>query len=173
MLILMWSLNASLAWPAAICAKWHGQPATHNSGFLLINLDVTEFLLLIITFVLSTLRLTQLFHSIFSDSKHCSIAAKITDALAASLPSVRHIETVVGDLVRTLDVKYTYTSRFHFFNTLIIWAIMTHTIGISFAMFSQVAVTIRMKCFIYHCTCFLFSTGIRFHNFAIRKNRFE
>ena len=70
------------------CNMWQ---VTSIISYMLINLDATEFLLPMIAFVLSTLRLTQLFHGIFSDSEHCSTATKITDALAASSPSVRHI----------------------------------------------------------------------------------
>ena len=55
----------------------------------------------IMALVLSTLKLTQLFQSMSSTTKHSSVAAKIVEALAASPPRVRHISQ--NWLVTVLD----------------------------------------------------------------------
>ena len=64
----------------------------------------------IMALVLSTLKLTQLFQSMSSATKHSSMAVKIVEALAASSPSVRHISkkwllTVLDHLISKILLR--------------------------------------------------------------------
>ena len=68
-------------------------------GFFCKNLDATEFCFPTLAFVLSTLKLAQLFYGISSASNDFSIASKIFEALPVSSPSVKHILKKCSDTV--------------------------------------------------------------------------
>ena len=157
-----------------MCAKWQGQPPINMLGFFCKNLDATEFCFPTMAFVLSMLKLAQLFHGISSASNDSSIASKKFEALPASSSLVKQIlKKMFRHYFRVLNIKYSHWNKVHLLYTSIISSIMANTERIAFTVVNKQAVTVWLKCCINYDKSFCFGTCVWCRNFAIRENVFK